>query len=300
MNFWQRILAALAIGGIIGFASEMLFYIAPPPALGGFDIPFTWLFYSATAWLCLGLSARLGVRGPVSLFLVGCVFGWVIEGVVVNTVYAALPWTVPFTAMSWHGLVSGVLVFGAGRTSVNWPVWKAVAYWAALGILFGLWGQFWVIERQDMPPDHLTFAYVLGLGLFVPIAHIVLDYLPKTYPYSPAENKSLVASATLLWAVQMVAGLNPSYLVLPLVVLPTLWILSQRRSARGVVLTRARAPAWRHFLFMLTPLFASVMATQGWKYSQSIESNWPMALLLTAIALGIYMVAALKALRTVL
>ncbi len=298
MTLWQRILAALAIGGIIGFASEMQFYVTPESALAPLDIPYTWLFYSFTAWFSLGLSAWLGVRGWVSLFLIGCIFGWVIEGVVVATVYDALPWTLPFTAMSWHALVSGVLVLGGGRIAVRWPWGKAAAYWAALGIAHGIWGQFWVIGRTDMPPDSFTYDYLLGLGLIVPIAHIILDRLPTVYPYKRPELLILAGLATLVWAAQMLASLNPAYLVLPLSILPTLWILRRRQHAQAVQLTLAPAPAWRHFLFMLMPLLTAFIATQGWQRFQNIESNWPIALLLTAIALGIYLFAAIAAMRT--
>ncbi len=298
MTLWQRVLAALAIGGLIGFASEMQFYVTPESALGPLDIPLTWLFYSFTAWLCLELAAWLGARGWVSLFLIGCIFGWVIEGVVVATVYDALPWTLPFTAMSWHALVSGVLVLGGGRIAVRWRWKKAAAYWAALGVAHGIWGQFWVIERPDMPPDSVTYAYLLGLGLVVPVAHIVLDRLPAIFPYKRAELRVLAGLATLAWAAQMLAGLNPAYLVLPLAILPTLWILRRRQSRHNVQLTYAPAPAWRHFLFMLMPLLTALIATQGWQRFRNIESNWPIALLLTASALGIYLFAAIAAMRT--
>jgi len=297
MTFWHRIMSALAVGGIIGFASEMQFYVTPESAIGPFDIPLTWLFYSVTAWLSLGLAAWVGVRGWVSLFLIGCIFGWVIEGVVVATVYDALPWTLPFTAMSWHALVSGVLVLGAGRMAVRWPWYKAAGYWAALGIAHGIWGQFWVIGRTDMPSDSFTYAYLVGLGLIVPLAHIVLDRLPVAYPFKRTELLILAGLSTLLWAAQMVASLNPGYLVLPLAILPTLWILRRRQRSQGVPLTLAPAPAWRHFLFMLMPLLTAFIATQGWQRFQNIESNWPIALLLTAIALGIYLLAAIAALR---
>ena len=297
MTLGNRVLAALAIGGIIGFASEMQFYITPEAALAPLDILYTWLFYSFTAWLGLGLAAWAGVRGWVALFLVGCIFGWVIEGIVVAMVYEALPWTLAFTAMSWHALVSGVLVLGVGRIAVHWPWYKAAGYWAALGIAHGIWGQFWVIGRTDMPADSFTYAYLLIPGLIVPIAHIVLDRLPTVYPYKRAELLILASLTTLLWAAQMAASLNPAYMVLPLAILPTLWILRRRQRSQGVQLTLAPAPAWRHFLFMLTPALTAIIATQGWQRFQNIESNWPIALLLTTIALCIYLFAAIAAVR---
>jgi len=297
MDFWQRILAALAIGGIVGFASEMLFYVTPEHALDPLEIPFTWLFYSATAWLCLGLAAWLGVRGWVSLFLIGCIFGWVIEGVVVATVYDALPWTIPFTAMSWHAVVSGLLVLGAGRIAVRWPWWRAALYWATLGVALGVWGQFWAIERTTMPSDSFTYAYLTGLGLIVPLSNIGLDRLPPLYPFKRIEALIWAILFGLLWLAQMVATLNAAYLALPLVILPTLWILRRRKTTNSASLTLAPAPAWRHFLFMLTPVLTAVIATQGWRHFQNIESNWPIALLLTVFALSIYLFAAISAVR---
>ena len=298
MTLWQRIVTAFAVGGIVGFASERQFYVTPQTTLSVSDILLTWLFYSATAWLCLGLAAKSGLHGWISLFLIGCIFGWVIEGVIVTTVYTALPWTLPFTAMSWHALVSGVLVLGAGRVAIRWPWYKAAGYWAALGVAHGIWGQFWVIERTDMPPDSVTYAYLLGLGLIVPLSHIVLDRLPALYPFKTGEVKILAALFSLAWVAQLQATLNPAYLVLPAAIWPTLKILERRSTEEGVRLTTTPAPAWRHFLFMLMPLLTALIATQGWQRFQNIESNWPIALLLTAIALGIYLLAAIAAVRS--
>lgn len=291
-----RIAIALAVGAIMTIASEMLFYATPEQALQPFEIPLTWLFYAYTSYVCLALGAWLGVRGWVSLFLLGSIFGWIIEGVVVTTVYGALPFTIPFTAMSWHALISAVLVFAVVRNSAHWRLSRQILLLVALGLSFGLWAQFWVIERGTMPPDELTYAYLVGLGLAVPFANIALDHLPQHYPYKRRELVILAALTTLMWAARMLTTLNPAYLVLPAVILPTIAILRRRSTGTGLTLP-PKGRAGRHMLFLITPLITAILATEGWKRYDWIESNWPIALLSTAIALGIYATAAYHALR---
>jgi len=296
-NTWvTRTMTALAIGAIMTVASEMLFYATPEQALQPFDIPLTWLFYAYTSYVCLALGAWLGVRGWVSLFLLGSIFGWIIEGVIVTTVYDSLPFTIPFTAMSWHALISAVVVFGVVRNSANWRLSRQILLLVALGLFFGFWAQFWVIERGTMPADDFTYAYLLGSGLAVPLANIALDRLPRHYPYKRRETIALVTLTTLFWAARMVTTLNPAYLVLPAVILPTIAILHRRRTDTGLTLP-SKGRARRHLLFLITPLMATILATEGWKRYDWIESNWPVTLLSTAIALGIYATAAYHAIR---
>lgn len=296
MNALHRVIAALCVGGIVGFGSEMLFYSTPETALGPLDLAWTWAFYALAAYACLGVAAWLGLRDWLSVFLLGCILGWLVEGVVVATVYDALPYTIPFTAMSWHGLISVLLVFAGVRRATTWPLGRHLLFLLALGAFFGVWGQFWQIERQAIPPDTLTYAYLCGLGLIVPLGNMVLDRLPPVYPFARLETVAIWVLFALWWGVQMGTTLNPFYLVLPLAILPTLALLRARRGD-ALRLTRRPAPPWRHALFMIVPALSALVATQGWRHLDPIESNWPIALLTSGIALALYLYVLLRTLR---
>ena len=100
----------LASGYILFFFSERVFWSfwRPGDTLPEFLI--TWFAYCLLAWIFLDLVRRFKVASFPPLFLCGAVFGWVDEGVVVDTLYGnstnPLPLSISFTGLSWHALLS--------------------------------------------------------------------------------------------------------------------------------------------------------------------------------------------------
>ena len=99
-----------------------------------------------------------------------------------------------------------------------------------------MWAQFWVSERPGVP-DTATFAfYILGLGLLVPLAHIVMDRMGHL-PHPPTWVLWVAPGfAALIWAIQTVAEANPMRLILPLMLGLILWVMA-RLGQRGAQLS---------------------------------------------------------------
>ncbi len=86
MKRLRPLLLVLTTGYILTFYSEVLFWARPRP---GDSLPAwigVWLYYSVTTLTFLTVVKRFRVRGIWPLFLAGGLFGWLVEGLLANTI----------------------------------------------------------------------------------------------------------------------------------------------------------------------------------------------------------------------
>ncbi len=299
MNSLRYFLAALAIGAIAVWASENMFWSAALPTLTAEELFITWLAYSFCVASAMSAVFLTGVTGFRAAFLGGAIVGWLAEGVIVGTMYQAFPFQLVWTALAWHALISGAVVFGLGRGSVHWPVSRQILVWLAVGLFAGLWAQFWPLERTDLPGGQGLFLYLLGFGGLVPVAHIVLDRL--TPLESPPRLVLAVAPALLgvLWIMQSLGTPSVLRLALPVLLLLTVWMMKRLGTGRGLIDLGSPAPnPARHFLFLLAPFTAAMLATLGWGRLGGFEANVLIALTTGPVSLLIYLWLLFRSIRS--
>lgn len=141
----------LANGYILFFFSERVFWSfwRPGDTLPEFLI--TWFAYCLLGWVFLDLVRRFKVASFPALYLCGSVFGWVDEGVVVDTLYGnstnPLPLSISFTGLSWHALLSiGVGWYLIGKVLTEEKPTRTALISLAAGIGWGLWAVWWPTE----------------------------------------------------------------------------------------------------------------------------------------------------------
>ena len=141
----------LANGYILFFFSERVFWSfwRPGDTLPEFLI--TWIAYCLLGWIFLDLVRRFKVASFPPLFLCGAVFGWVGEGVVVDTLYGnstnPFPLSISFTGLAWHALLSiGVGWYLIGKILTEEKPTKTALISLAVGIGWGLWAVWWPTE----------------------------------------------------------------------------------------------------------------------------------------------------------
>jgi len=293
----QRWLCVALLGAIGMYGSEMLFWSAPPsPVLPG-ELALTWLAYALATAAALMAMAATGARGWLEVFLAGCIYGWLTEGVVVQTVYDVFPYTLVFTGMSWHALLTALLIGLAVRRAANWSLPRQLLFLLALGLFYGLWAQYWPLERPALPPPLTVALYLCGLGLCVPLANLALDYLPPRLAFSKWEIIFVAALFVVLWGAQFLATPEPQRLAVPLAIAAILWLLHRLGSGQqGVDLGNTPPPLrWRHWLFLLVPALATALAVVGWAGLRGIETNWPIAIATSLLALGLCGLAGVRA-----
>jgi hypothetical protein len=166
----KRILLTLLVGYLFVYFSEMLFWARPlesttfPGVLGAI------LVYAFAAWLFLALVSAFRVRSLAALFLAGAIFGWLIEGVFVLTLYGELPISVSLTGLSWHALITVLFGWYLLQWSLRFAsVWRTLGIAMLAGIISGAWSLTWWAETGERTPIVTFAAYitVATLGLIM-------------------------------------------------------------------------------------------------------------------------------------
>lgn len=228
----KRWLFVLATGYCLVFFSELLFWgTSSLPALLE-----TWLFYSLAAYLFLVVVARYRVNSLPSLFLAGAFYGWLVEGVLVQTTYEELPVSISNTGLSWHALLSVCVGWFLMRRALLQPRPSAsIALGAGIGALWGFWMPFWGYQSAPgvLPPTMASMLVLAGLSTPALIASYRLQSRLSATPFTPPRAETLTVAGLFLLQFLFIAV--PAYpialAVLPALLL-TLWF-ALRRHARA-------------------------------------------------------------------
>jgi hypothetical protein len=164
MRRWtQKLVVVLATGYILFFYSERVFwsFFRPGDKLG--DLLLGWLMYSLLAWVFLLLVRQCRIVAFPALFLAGAVFGWLAEGVVVDTLYGnptnPFPASISFTGLAWHALISvGIGWYWQAKVLTAGNPTKIALFSVAVGLGWGLWAGWWPAELGKANTSLAGFA----------------------------------------------------------------------------------------------------------------------------------------------
>ncbi len=221
----RNLVCALSTGYILFVFSERLFWTVWREGDSLVDLTITWLAYSAIAYLFLATVFWSRANDFWSMFLAAAVYGWLVEGGLIHTLYgtqpsAPFPISISITGLSWHALLSVMVGWWAtGRALVAISPWRLVWTSLGIGVFWGVWAMF---PRRETPPiitplpAFLLNSAVLILGLaaswWLSFRAGVRDFRPGWF------GLVLCALVIALFYVQYVLELG----VLPLVLLPSL------------------------------------------------------------------------------
>ena len=141
----------LANGYILFFFSERVFWSFWRPGDNLPEFLITWIAYCLLGWIFIDLVRRFRVASFPPLFLCGAVFGWVGEGVIVDTLYGnatnPFPLSISFTGLAWHALLSvGIGWYLIGKALTEEKPTRTALISLAVGIGWGLWAVWWPTE----------------------------------------------------------------------------------------------------------------------------------------------------------
>lgn len=285
MESLRYLLLSLVLGALCVWGSENFFWMMPPPGITVPDFILTVVAYAVAAAVALSALIWAGTGGLPAAFLGGAIVGYMSEGVIVGTIYQPVPplFYLVWTPLAWHALITGGVILGLGRVGLS--PGRRLALWAVLGLAGAYWAQFWPSERGGLPDPGLFAAYVLGLGLLVPLAQVVMDrmgQMPRPQPWVLWLAPGLAA---LVWAAQGVAEMNPYRLVLIAILALLLWVM-RRLGGPGAVSFGLAVPVWHHLLFLTAPLIVVVLAPLGWAQGWgTLAANWVVAAVSSATSL---------------
>ena len=223
MRRWaQKLAVVLATGYILFFYSERVFwsFVRPGDKLG--DLVLTWIVYSLLGWVFLLLVRQCRIAAFPALFLAGAVFGWLAEGVVVDTMYGnagnPFPASISFTGLAWHALLSvGVGWYWQAKVLAAANLGRIALSAIALGLGWGLWAGWWPAE---LGKDHTSLVAFAGhtLAVFIPLfaAWAVLGIAgPEWFRPARFELPILLGLAALVFLGVRVPATPRSVLILP-------------------------------------------------------------------------------------
>jgi hypothetical protein len=225
MRYWaKKLVVVLANGYILFFFSERVFWSFLRPGDRIYEIVLGWLVYSLLAWVFLLLVRQCRAASFPSLFLAGAVFGWLAQGVVVDTLYGnsdnPFPASISFTGLAWHALISvGIGWYAQARVLRSGKPLGIALFSLAVGLGWGLWAGWWPAELGRANTSLLRFA-----------AHALICIIP------------LCASWLVLGAVRA-DWFRPARLEMPLLL-----------SLVGLFFVGVRVPATPRSALILPPL----------------------------------------------
>lgn len=269
---------SLALGFIAVWASENLFWFLPPLDLTLPGLLMTWIAYSVCAAAVLSVVLWTGVGGWPAAFLGGAMLGYLVEGVVVATVYDNFPWQIAWTSLAWHGLLTGGVVLALGVSSL--PPMLRARLWLLAGVVLALWGVFWPLERQG-EPDLVTLLTYLALPAVGVVAAVrVIRRVGRPNP--PRWVLWIAPGLVLALALYMAAAFpNPLRLLLP-VILYGLYAL-MKRSGPGA--WPEPVPLAHDLTVLILPVVAVLVATGLWLTAGAFNTSLPLAVLSSLVGL---------------
>lgn len=196
----------------------------------------TWTLYCGVTYVVLVALERLRVRGLAGIFLVGALLGWLIEGAVVPEVYTNLPFSLVWTALAWHALLTvcgGWWLLPRVLRRGGWRAWVACA---GAGLAWAMWSLDPALEEDVATLSGPSFV-ALSCGVTVALAagYAIADrHRPEPQALAPGRPLVLVAAALVAWATAVTFVPVPyAPVILVLLLGVAVWAL-RRLGSRGV------------------------------------------------------------------
>ncbi len=285
---WGYGLAALALGGIGYCGSEALFWSFPPDGVTLLDWAATVVAYALAGACALSAVIWSGLHGWRAAFLGGVVLGFVVEGVIVSTMYDAFPFQLVWTPLAWHAVVTGLAVFGLHLHLLTASRRHHILAMLALGAGGGIFACYWPMERPVLPPVSLILIYQLGSGLAAVAGFVLLGRIGRL-PRPPGAVLALVPGlAVILWIIQGIADPRPQRIALPVMMGVTLWAM-RRLGGDPAPLVFRTAPLSRQAVFLLGPLVTALVAAFLVRGTGGFAANIIAVLTLGPAGLGLWL-----------
>jgi hypothetical protein len=278
----------LATGFIFFYYSEQLFWarVRPGDSIGGWLV--TWAAYSLMAFIFLTLVKYFRVRNIWAFFLAGAAFGWIAEGVVVQTTYESLPLSISFTGLAWHALITVWIGWYAVRKSLHSTNrLDSLKIAAAIGLCFGFWAISWWGE-----PD----GGVSTIGEFTTFS--VIGTILVIFAYRLSDWSSAETFNPNRWSIVIIGGLALLYFFfitipaqpLAAFILPILLGLiysglrwNRQSEPEGSVLDAfdSVVPAWKYASVIAIPVCAVGVYALATVLDLHWRTNWMLYLITT-------------------
>lgn len=289
MRFPARIAYTLLTGYILAYFSEWMFWSGRPPAENFLlDALPTWLAYSFITFLFLSAARYFRAQNVWAVFLIGALYGWLLEGVLVQTMYDTFPLQISFTALSWHALLS--VMFGWYMLPRLLRRSRAILACILFGLALGLWSVGWWLEPDvAVAPFGQVFIYNIAFGLLLLPAYVLHDRFDLA-DFNPTriEIRGAILLLLLYFALVTLPQQPLALLVLPPLLALVLWTLRKNRQREPDL---QPSPAKIRFRGALPLLLIPLTASLVYGLAQSINLRFPSLQIVYVITMPLGFIA---------
>ncbi|MBN2548499.1 MAG: hypothetical protein JXB15_05060 [Anaerolineales bacterium] len=261
----RNLVLILANGYLLVYFSELMFWSRPRPEDSLVNWLITWLVYSLLGVVLLAAVAHFRVRSLWALFLCGAMFGWLTEGVIVQTMYDVFPLQISWTGLAWHAAISVMLGwYGLRRVLLANRPWYTFLASCGLGLFLGIWSIFWWVEEPGHIASVNSFAVFVSISTLLLVASYVLcnwalQITPLEFPNWIAILS--LAFLALIFFLEVVPERIWAVLVLPPLMAGLYFTLQRNRQCeRGVSIfseIAGKIPPIQYLILLAAPLVAS-------------------------------------------
>ncbi|MBI5951422.1 MAG: hypothetical protein HY865_07175 [Chloroflexi bacterium] len=305
MKTFKHILLVLSTGYILVFFSEHVFWAHIRPDDSITNWVSTWIAYSLMAFVFLHLVTHFKVANRWSLFLAGAAFGWMAEGIVVQTAYEMLPLSISFTGLAWHALITIWIGWYALRERLSalspLPTLKLAA---TIGAGYGLWAICWWLEPDGGVATLGEFSTFAMTTSILVILAFWLGNWSASEPFAP--NRWVTRIIYSLFVLYFTFVTVPATPIAILILLPLFGLIYlglrknkqvEQNDSLLVTLT-SRASPLNYISLLVMPLVAIAVYAAALTLNLQWQTNWILYLITTPLGFILFVVSLFKAWRT--
>ena len=298
LKLWVFVLAS---GFILFFYSELMFWARPRPEDSFSNWLVTWLAYALIGLAYLAALQTFRVRHIWGVYLGGALFGWLAEGVLVQTMYDAFPLQISWTGLAWHALISVWLGWYAVRRALHRGRPLAILGLAsALGLFWGVWGIFWWVEEPGQPIPGLGafagFAWTASAGLV--LAYWLADRCGAGFAPGRLAVGLVGAALGVLFVFGTLQVVPLAIFVLPpllAVLFLALWRNRQKEPPGSLLdVLHGPLPGWRYGLLLAMPLAATAVYAAALALEARVYSGWLVYAVTTPLGFILFVLSLVK------
>lgn len=304
MSTLKNILFVLSTGYIFVYFSEHLFWahIRTEDSLGNWFS--TWIAYSLMAFIFLRLVSYFRVKGVWALFLAGAVFGWLAEGVVVQTTYESLPLSISFTGLAWHALLTVCVGWYAISKVILAPsIWSGIKLASLIGLIYGFWAITWWVE----PDGRISSIAEFAKFTFITSTLVIFAYWMANWSLStPMKwNRGTTIVITILFVIYFFFVTVPAspiaIIILPVLMGFAFWGLRQNRifESEGSLLEllHGRVPLRNYIGLIGLPVTSTIVYALAMAINLKAQTNWLLYLITTPLGFILFIISFYKLVR---
>ena len=289
----RSLLASLSTGYVFFYFSELVFWARPRPEDNLLNWLETWLAYSLMAFLFLVVVTRFNVLNIHALFLAGAFFGWIGEGIIVQTTYENLPLSISFTGLSWHALVTILIGWYGLQIALGKYTKRSLVYIVLIGIFCWLWGISWIYEEPELMVAPIIFTiYVFTATLLLALCLFAsVKLFMKPFSPSPWAIKIAAGIFLFLYALVIVSGQIKALILIPLMAIIYFSLRQNKKSetSGNILETLASAvPIRRYLILFLIPATSSVLYYFYFISGLKLPTNWLVYIITTPVGFFLF------------